>query len=609
MAVVAPDLRPRGPVELYDSAIHLCIRGKTPLVILSMVGMVFPAASGMILADRINRQQSFVSATAIFVMCLMIRSLFAGAASLCSEAVLEGRNISIWQGFAQALQRAPSLMSASGMIVFFSWVINPFILFVGLLLWSPLYAAHSLVVRGEAGAFSVGRVCRKRIGLGTSYIIRMLHWLSFGIVMVNIHGGIWFGMFLARSFFAVDIAYLQNFCSHANLIYVLFLVSLTAILLEPIKNALGVLLLVDARIRKEGFDLLASIEQLTANKKVKGLALGMILVGVFPLHALAGNDDRTAEKMQRLAEKLILPMAGNNKEHHTIQKTIRNAKQYRGERKEALGRYIAQFAKEYESEETDESRMVLALQLKMALEEMEQLNRGDGFCPDCFAPKEAASQILARPEFENTSKKLNGNQNEEKTNYFVQLWEKIRKWLEEKKDNSAKQKRQYRMTGLNANISQLLIYVIIGLVLVIAIWFLIRFKRNQISTTLVSAKENGLPANEESESALSQTPRGWSQQASGLAMGGDYRGAVRALYLAVLCELHRQGCIEYDSTRSNWEYVKNFQGEDSKGIILQTLTRRFDFIWYGRLGANQRGYSEVLEQARLILEHKAKSDA
>jgi hypothetical protein len=82
-----------------------------------------------------------------------------------------------------------------------------------------------------------------------------------------------------------------------------------------------------------------------------------------------------------------------------------------------------------------------------------------------------------------------------------------------------------------------------------------------------------------------------------MAARGDFRGALRAIYLAVLSALHRRGAIEYDPTRSNWDYVRAFRGGLEELPSFRDLTRRFDFAWYGRLGADAMGYDAAKELA------------
>ena len=90
--------------------------------------------------------------------------------------------------------------------------------------------------------------------------------------------------------------------------------------------------------------------------------------------------------------------------------------------------------------------------------------------------------------------------------------------------------------------------------------------------------------------ALSRPPEGWAHLADELAARGEYREAVRSLYLALLSRLHRDGVIHYDTTLSNWDYLRQFRSRREWVPSFRELTRRFDFAWYGNLPVGADGY-------------------
>ena len=92
--------------------------------------------------------------------------------------------------------------------------------------------------------------------------------------------------------------------------------------------------------------------------------------------------------------------------------------------------------------------------------------------------------------------------------------------------------------------------------------------------------------------ALSRPPEGWAHLADALAAKGEYREAVRNLYLALLSRLHRDGAIHYDETLSNWDYLRAFRGRPEVKAPFRELTRRFDFAWYGNVPVGVDGYTE-----------------
>jgi hypothetical protein len=71
---------------------------------------------------------------------------------------------------------------------------------------------------------------------------------------------------------------------------------------------------------------------------------------------------------------------------------------------------------------------------------------------------------------------------------------------------------------------------------------------------------------------------------------GDFRQAIRALYLASLVHLHRERKIDYNRAQTNWTYVRTFKGEAEDKTTLRKLTGFFDEVWYGERPCAEEQY-------------------
>ena len=109
--------------------------------------------------------------------------------------------------------------------------------------------------------------------------------------------------------------------------------------------------------------------------------------------------------------------------------------------------------------------------------------------------------------------------------------------------------------------------------------------------------------------ALSRPPEGWAHLADELAARGEYREAVRSLYLALLSRLHHEGVIHYDTTLSNWDYLRQFKGRREWLPPFRELTRRFDFAWYGNLPMGADGYRDFRALCSPMLSTPATQEA
>lgn len=86
---------------------------------------------------------------------------------------------------------------------------------------------------------------------------------------------------------------------------------------------------------------------------------------------------------------------------------------------------------------------------------------------------------------------------------------------------------------------------------------------------------------------------------------GDYRMALRYLFLATLLQLQEEGIIRLQPGTTNWEYVRSvhdLSGTPQKTRAgLEALVELFDRTWYGHLPIDRVGYDRAHELTRDIL--------
>ncbi len=71
------------------------------------------------------------------------------------------------------------------------------------------------------------------------------------------------------------------------------------------------------------------------------------------------------------------------------------------------------------------------------------------------------------------------------------------------------------------------------------------------------------------------------KKAHTLSAGGDYRSAVRYLYLSTLLLLDERDILRYDRTLTNREYVRNLRRAPRLARTFQDVVNVFDRVWYG----------------------------
>lgn len=71
------------------------------------------------------------------------------------------------------------------------------------------------------------------------------------------------------------------------------------------------------------------------------------------------------------------------------------------------------------------------------------------------------------------------------------------------------------------------------------------------------------------------------QRAQSLSRGGDYRAAVRYLYLSSLLMLDERGLLRYDRSRTNREVLRSVSDQPELSRPLGEVVDIFDNVWYG----------------------------
>lgn len=100
---------------------------------------------------------------------------------------------------------------------------------------------------------------------------------------------------------------------------------------------------------------------------------------------------------------------------------------------------------------------------------------------------------------------------------------------------------------------------------------------------------------------LERTPEEIWQRAHEFAAQGQFRLAIREVYLILLLQMHRANLLQYDPTRTNWEYLHSLNAQLPLYNPFQQFTARFDRIWYGERACQQADFEECKQIAQTIL--------
>jgi len=108
------------------------------------------------------------------------------------------------------------------------------------------------------------------------------------------------------------------------------------------------------------------------------------------------------------------------------------------------------------------------------------------------------------------------------------------------------------------------------------------------------------------------TPRDLAQAADDAARVGDFRSAIRKLYISLLYELAERRLIELEPNATNHDYLARLSRFSALDSPFRYLTDRFDYTWYGMYPSSHadyesclRRYQEAMQRAQSIQEQPA----
>ncbi|HEX8436116.1 DUF4129 domain-containing protein [Archangium sp.] len=599
MAVSALELRPRGAVAILDAGLRVCVRS-SGVWALTLPGGALVTAALLHLTDAVTRHRELGLPALLFTLAWLARGLFQGAACHHVQELLLGKSAgepTAWASLRAALARAPSLLSAVAYLFTFNLLSLGASLGFAFFFASAHLVGYAATMQGKGSPLGLYGVCSRMLGpaRGSATGVRLLLLVQF-LVFLNLHIGANALLYIGRKLLGIDLTFVERFASLDNAPWLVFLVAATFTLFEPLRAATSTLLLVDGRVRQEGLDLLAAVQQLPGRKAARAALVLFAVLGSWLVASPAWAQEAEAslapvgmeERLENLAETCDLEAS----ETEPWSKTLASLSTAEAQKFQRLVRDVEKAV--YQDEDCGaldrlEQGVTLANQT-VALEKAQA---------DARAAQASARDILSRPEFQVPAP------TDEKQDPTAEAklgpWERFLKWLGEwlaelfKRSNPEPMRRSD--TGGSGLSAANVLFVVLGAgALVVLVLVLLKLlgkgSMDDEGAALEVSTQNAASLAADPTNALSRPPEGWAHLADELAARGEYREAVRSLYLALLSRLHREGVIHYDTTLSNWDYLRQFKGRREWLPPFRELTRRFDFAWYGNLPVGMEGYRD-----------------
>ncbi|RKH41067.1 DUF4129 domain-containing protein [Corallococcus sp. AB050B] len=605
MAVSALELRPRGPVALMDAALRLCARD-AGVWALTLPGGAAVVAALLHLWDAVDHGRSPTLPALYVTLAWFLRGVGQGAACHYVQEVLLGAKAepSVRQSLRAALGRLPSLFIAVAYLAIFNVVTLTFSLGIALVLLAGQSVGYAATMQGRGSPLKLYGTGSRLLGpsRGTALVVRWLMGVQV-LVFFNLHVGLNFLLYLGRQLVGIDLTFAERFASLDNPPWLVFLVATTFALFEPLRAATATLLLVDGRVRQEGLDLLAAVQQLPERSTQrgslasKGVAAALMLVTGLLVAAPATVE---AEPVDRKAVRARLVKVATECELPELVEgpALKDFDALDAREAIKLERFVRRLEQQaFDDEDCESAGVTLEEGLTQVTATAEAQARADA-----RAATDRARAILARPEFQERPEKAPAEPKEEEvpppeSSWWRRFIDKLGAWLRDffKRHNPEPRSRDTALPVSGGAAANALVVMLVALtlaVLGVVVVSILKRKRADTGPALEVSTVDAAALAGSANHALSRPPEGWAHLADALAAKGEYREAVRNLYLALLSRLHRDGAIHYDETLSNWDYLRAFRGRPEVKAPFRELTRRFDFAWYGNVPVGADGYTE-----------------
>ncbi len=546
----AHDLRPLGPLTMLDRAVTVARDSVREVALPSWLGGGLVAAVLLTIyyVERVEGVRTLRLPLALaLVLAWWIRALLLGRAA---------RSVAmrLWDARPpEGAGRAVDVLRTSMVVGVGLWVWGWLLVLgslggaLGVVLVLPL-----LALRGAWAPSWIARAsCETDAGMRAFYRAAAdNHGRRFAGVLVEamlLHGGLGLainlfvaaalGMMLARAYGGLELASVETFFSAGNTFVLLSVGALAFVWFEPVRAALSALGYVDARVRGEGLDLRAAIDDAIAHSTrrspLKDAAKAAVLLAAlasspalaqapppaFPPPPLDGDAPRSSVPAPEVAPATPPPAATT-------------------------------------PAPTAEDEDVAA----------------------------RVDEILARDEFDEFA----DHRGEGLRNLIERLFEWLFRPRDEAPQLDAPSFGSLALPGA-------WFFLALGALLLVAVGASLWLTRSKEKAEVAKASEAAAGVD-----PRDRAPTAFLDDAARLAEIGDLREALRALYLATLVALDRRRLIAFDPHRTNWQYLRQMPRGDAREAFAQ-LTRLFDHKWYGQEDTSHDDYARCRELASTIV--------
>jgi len=567
VAVDPTEFRLPSALATFDAAIHLGMRDAR-LWSITLLPSAALLATSIFWLDAIRLNSNVGWASTLLCLAWCFRACGQGAAAHYMNSLLFEQNsagfLACWKA---AFARLPSLVFAAGLCF---WL-NAFILCLSgglLFFWlNAHFVAYGVAQQGRGKTWSLYSTCSRALApLHHQTVWLSLFSLSGLIIMLGLLQSTTWGLELLNQLIGINTRFFSQLTSSQNPSWYFIVAVIAFGLFEPIRACLTSLLLANARTRREGLDLSVAIERLPSRNKLMGTLL--VLLCIFPTLAHAEASSAWNQQIQALEHDCP-------QEFQPVSSLVEQAHQISPQATE----HWLDFLNNEDSCETIQKKLELAAQ------PLKQLIHHSAILEDSH-PTETAERILSQDEFQQAQPKSKNPTQAENRNPW---WERLIQWLKEiiekiLNDNSPPEEDSLDESRIhpfkNFSIGGWAVFgLVAGMAILIILLYAVFLSPHRKKTS--TPKETSHSTTSELAHALTKPVAHWISHAEKLCAAGQFREAIRSLYLGVLVQTHKNGQLDFEPTLSNFENLERFRGSQTTKQDFKQAIIGFEFSWYG----------------------------
>jgi hypothetical protein len=623
-------IRPRSAGEILDDAWRMVL-GDAPLLLALSALFNVPAAVAVLVVLTQARPESLVWRLLLPAAAACLLPLTGLGSGACQEAFrrrAEGKPVGLGGCLGGALGRWLDHVTARALVL--AGIVLGLLLLImpGLAVWAGACAVHPILAAGEARLFGAlegsAREAPRHAGKALAVTLCRLPLLLLATVNLLALAEVW--LWVAGNLGGLDTAATEVLLSPSNPAWLVALLLLAWLLLSPFAEACNFLLHVDARARFEGLDLWYRVRQVFPLPEKGRAAAGLLVLGTLLAMAAPARAADPGERLRTLRAvrqdldgvrqevEAAKPYPGGNRWAPTLQGLARRLDPAGGPTHGPY-RWFYQGIQGFAARDQQSAVEVLT-GLGRRLEAAEQ---SLALQPEAPARgPEAAGPARSKDEIKRAVPQRTDNTPRDKGEaHKVEREQKreVRRPEVRRDDGQGDDGEPAVRSGPGVlpnvpvgGLGYLGWVVLAGLLIAILIVAGLQFFQRRGTAAAATEKPQTGQTAPSLDDVLRQpqpeTAAALWRQAEQLAGAGNYPGAVRLLYAAVLAVLHRANLIRYEATRTNGEYLDQLRANsDSPEDVhepFRRLTGLFELKWYGERACRAEDYQGCRELAERI---------